>query len=176
MPQGVFIPADQEHPLERRDVHALDDYRATVGRNIEAVDLPEAEATLFINEEGWLRLLPVNARATLLWWLWVPAARRARSVLLGDAILVGASDRRGEESDVPEDLAASLLYPHGHGIELRVPGGSRWHPVPAHFPSYHQAVAQAISLIDEWQPVEHVRIVRLAKQAGTSSEIEGDAS
>jgi len=91
MPKGIYIPADQEAPLERRDLAGLEDYQAAVGGYIEAVDLPEAGATLFVNEEGLLRKLLFNPRATFLWWFWVPAARH-KAMLVGDAILVGSSD------------------------------------------------------------------------------------
>ncbi|WP_370895088.1 hypothetical protein [Janibacter sp. GXQ6167] len=52
MPKGIYIPATQEAPLEHRDLTGLEDYQTAVGGYIEAVDLSEAGATVFVNEEG----------------------------------------------------------------------------------------------------------------------------
>lgn len=60
MPKGIYIPADQEAPLERRELTGLEDYQTAVSGYIEAVDLPKAGATLFVNEERLLRKLPFN--------------------------------------------------------------------------------------------------------------------
>lgn len=37
MPKGIYIPADQAAPLERRELTGLEDYQATVSGYIEAV-------------------------------------------------------------------------------------------------------------------------------------------
>ncbi|EXJ50910.1 DUF3846 domain-containing protein [Microbacterium sp. MRS-1] len=165
MPKGIYIPADQEAPLERRDLAGLEDYQAAVGGYIEAVDLPEAGATLFVNEEGLLRKLLFNPRATFLWWFWVPAARH-KAMLVGDAILVGSSDQRGDETDVAEPLAASLLSPYGHRVEVLTHGDPTWYGNRASYPDYFEAAVWAMTLLERWTQAADVRILPLTEQDG----------
>ncbi|WP_409048298.1 DUF3846 domain-containing protein [Microbacterium sp. HA-8] len=165
MPKGIYIPADQEAPLEHRELQGLEDYQTVVGGYIEAVDLPEAGATLFVNEEGLLRKLPFNPRATFLWWFWVPAARY-KAMLVGDAILVGSSDQRGDETDVPEPLAASLLSPYGHRVEVLTHGDPKWYGNQASYPDYFEAAVWAMTLLERWTQAKAVRILPLTEQEG----------
>ena len=147
MPKGIIIPADQEQPLEQGTVTTLEDVEDVVAGHGEAVDLPDAGATIFVNEEGLPRKLPFNPRATFLWWLWVPAARQ-RAMLVGDVIVVGVSDRRGEESDIPDELAASLLSPHGHRVEVQTVGDPKWYGNAAVFPDYFEAAVWGMTLLE----------------------------
>lgn len=157
MPQGIFIPSDQETPLQQREFRTLEDYQQAVGGYIEAVDLPDAGATMFVNEEGLLRRLPFNPRATFLWWFWVPAARN-KEMLVGDAVVVGTSDRRGDETDIPSELAACLLNPHGHRIEVLTHGDPKRYANTATYPDYFEAAVWGMSLLERWTLTDKVRI------------------
>lgn len=163
MPKGIYIPAAQDAPLEHRELTTLEDYQAAVSGYIEAVDLPDAGATLFVNEEGLLRRLPFNPRATFLWWFWVLAARH-KAMLVGDAVLVGTSDQRGDETDVPEPLATSLLSPYGHRVEVLTYGDQKWYGNQATFPDYFEAAVWGMTLLERWTQAENVRILPLSEQ------------
>lgn len=86
MVHGILIPASDARPLELQSFDRLEDYQFAVNGWIEVVDIPDVGATLFVNEEGLLRQLPYNRRATFLWWfhstastLWATrSARRHR--------------------------------------------------------------------------------------------------
>jgi hypothetical protein len=64
-----------------------------VGGWIEPVDVPSLGITICVNEEGLIRQLPRDPRATFLWWFHVPANRQ-KAILVGDALLAGMADHR----------------------------------------------------------------------------------
>ncbi|SIS19789.1 DUF3846 domain-containing protein [Microbacterium sp. RURRCA19A] len=102
MVQGIIIPADNTAPLRAAILDSLEDYQRAVGGWIEAVDIPDLGVTIYVNEEGLIRDLPFNRRATFLWRFHVPQARDAR--LVGDIVVVGLADDDGENTELPEDL------------------------------------------------------------------------
>lgn len=85
MVSGIVIPAAAESSLEEREFANLEDYQAAVGGWIEAVDLPSFGVTICVNEEGLLRHLPFNSRASFPWWYHVSAARQLGSSAEGHA-------------------------------------------------------------------------------------------
>jgi len=98
MVQGILIPASDAAPPELRSFETLEQYQDAVGGWIEAVDVPDREVTLFVNEEGLVLGLPFNRRATYFWWHFVPhVASRAR--LVGDVVLVGWPNQHGDSTD-----------------------------------------------------------------------------
>lgn len=123
MPRGILIPADRTALLEQRTFNHLEDYQSAVGGPIEAVNLPEVGVTIYANEIGIIQHLPVNSYATLLWWFGRPSLRR-KAVLVGDVVLVGMPNRAGDSTDVPADLAESIMNAYGHRVELRMRGAS----------------------------------------------------
>lgn len=102
MVQGIYIPADADDAVELREFAGLRDYQDAVGGWIEAVDIPSLDITIYVNEEGLIRHLPFNSRASFLWWHHVPGSRQS-SMLVGNAVIVGAPDRNGDSVSVPED-------------------------------------------------------------------------
>ncbi|WP_396653769.1 DUF3846 domain-containing protein [Microbacterium sp. ARD31] len=64
--RGLLIPSGED-PIEERTLASLPDYQKAVGGWIEAIDLPDVGITIYVNEEGLLRQLPFNPRATFLW-------------------------------------------------------------------------------------------------------------
>jgi hypothetical protein len=100
MVRGLVIPADSNSPVHIRDFAHLHDYQVAVDGWIEAVDIPPLEATVYVNEEGLLRHLPFNARATFLWWYELPQVRQ-QAMLVGDAVMIGLPGLDGESTDLP---------------------------------------------------------------------------
>ena len=99
----IVIPADKalgirsRHTDERPQVPEL---QALVGGYIEAVpqwvDYIGTPCVVYCNEEGKLDELPVNIRATALWWK--ARGRPADDVLVGDIVLVvGLPDKEGND-------------------------------------------------------------------------------
>jgi len=87
---GIVIPQDENSPLEERALDGLPDYQAALGGWVEAIHIEKPSMTLFVNEEGKIRGLPRNARATALWWLLSPSIRQL-DVIVGDTVLIGSS-------------------------------------------------------------------------------------
>lgn len=133
MVQGIVIPADAESPLELRNFAQLEDYQAAVGGWIEAVDLLDFGVTIYVNEEGLLRHLPFNSRASFLWWYHVPEARQ-KAMLVGDAVLIGLPDRNGNSPDLPDAVREILLSSAGTasrcGLRATLSGTATGRPIP----------------------------------------------
>jgi hypothetical protein len=111
--RAVVIPTGSEPatvvtiPAEQR-LASLQDY---VGGYIEAVDVSEVltdngrrrvACSIFLNEEGKMQRLPVNARATDLAAITIGGWRN--DVIVGQVVVTGQPDGRGETTDVPEDV------------------------------------------------------------------------
>lgn len=94
-------------------------------------------------EEGLLRGLPFNRRATFLWWFHVPRARdQAR--LVGEALLVGFPDEAGEMTDLPDVALRALLSNELWHLELRDGPTEAWSRDPSGGPSYIEAVVWSV--------------------------------
>lgn len=88
----VFIPADSEKPVEIQTANRKPTYTQLskfVGGYIERVPLFDTWKTrkcdAWCNEEGKLRNLPLNERATMAWWLTVG---QVTYPLVGDTVIV----------------------------------------------------------------------------------------
>lgn len=124
--RGLLIPSGED-PIEERTLASLPDYQLAVDGWIEAIDLFDVGITIYVNEEGLLRQLPFNPRATFLWW-YHQAAARQQTMLVGNALVVGLPDRHGESTDVPGSVAELFLRPGLWRVE--VPDDRRTNLVP----------------------------------------------
>lgn len=106
---GVVIHADGTY--SRKQFKQLSDYQQAVGGLIEPVRLLnhtyEEIACMYVNEEGLLIGLPFNERATKLSFLF-----QSDNLLVGDAVIIGASDEEGDDTDIPEWLAKFIENTH----------------------------------------------------------------
>ena len=77
-----------------------------VGGYIEAVNLPSFEgATMYVNEEGKLNGLLINLYATQLF----QGDYGKTDVIVGDIVLVGATDSEGYDTGLTDEQAQSFL-------------------------------------------------------------------
>ncbi|AZN29358.1 DUF3846 domain-containing protein [Flaviflexus salsibiostraticola] len=123
MARGIYVPAEASEPLEERQFVGLEDYQRAVDGWIEAVDVPDLGVTIYINEEGLLRHLDFNSRATFLWWHYVPEARQ-QAMLVGNAVIVGMPDKNGDSTDVPEAAFRLLMQHARYAVVLQLEDGS----------------------------------------------------
>jgi len=156
MVHGILIPASDSRPLALQPFDRLEDYQLAVNGWIEAVDIPDIVATLYVNEEGLLRQLPYNRRATFLWWFHAPAAR-GHTRLVGDAVLVGLPDSDGASTNIPTGIARRLLERTPFTVSIREPSDARWHPSPVDHEDYLEAIIWA-TLLMEHAPGLQVRV------------------
>lgn len=158
MVNGIVIPCDPLLPLKARTFTGLADYQRAVDGPIEPVDLPDEHLTVIVNEVGLLRGLPLNPRATLLWWLMNQGARN-RAGLAGDAIIVGEPDHAGESTDVPGEYARLLLRTAGYRVEVRVVDHpDDWYGNDVEFDDYFVAIASGLGLLECWTAAQDIRV------------------
>lgn len=181
MVRGIYLPADDWEELVVRDFSGANDYARSVDGYIEAVDVADLGITIYVNEEGLLRRLPFNSRASFLWWYYEPAARE--SLLVGDAVIVGWPDAEGESTNIPEAVLQLLTEPVEYGITVRLDNapGRDVHLMStlarivlpltagkpsvlmssARFASYFDALAWAVVLQQRWPEAEEIEVVPL---------------
>lgn len=157
MVQGIIIPADNTAPLTAAALDSLEDFQRAVGGWFEAVDIPGLGVTMYVNEEGLIRDLPFNRRATYLWRFHVPQARDAR--LVGDVAVVGLTDDEGEITELPSELLGRLLEPGIYRVRSREVGQEQWHEEPIDRDDYLETVVWA-ALLQEMSPILDVQIER----------------
>lgn len=97
--KALLIPAFG--PIEEVEQHGrLADLRRLIEGHVEALPVADrADATAYVNEEGWLTGLPRNARATQLLGMQI----------VGPALLCGFDTATGEQTPIPDDLAQAVL-------------------------------------------------------------------
>ncbi len=88
MVQGIIIPASNAKDMRTIELWEVEDYQKVVGGWMGALDISDFGCTMYLNEEGIIRGLPYNRRATYLWWYHVPHAP-GQARLAGDAAVVG---------------------------------------------------------------------------------------
>ncbi len=157
MVQGVVIPARLDEPATINEFEGLEDYQGAVGGYIEPVELALSEATLFVNEEGRLRDLDFNPRATFLWWYLQPTAR-GTTQLVGDVVVVGRSHKAGRQIDISADLAESLTKTGVYMLRTRRRDDSEWLGTGITFDSYFDALFRAMVIEETTRGV--VEVVR----------------
>lgn len=96
MARALVIPTHIEQDYYYADVESLEDYQNIVKGFIEGITLPQLPGTtMFINEEGKLRKMALNVRATALY---------DGDLIVGPALLVNV-DQHGESVDITQGNA-----------------------------------------------------------------------
>ena len=158
MVTGVIIPADIDSAPYAQQFQGLRDYQTAVDGLIEAIDLDDPPMSLFANEEAKLIGLPINKRATALWWLHVPAVY-GFDVIAGDVVLVGPPDTHGDTQSAPDAFAQLFLQPGRFRVEVQTLGEpDTWSANERQFDDYLAAAMYAIDLRHRWSEVTVVRV------------------
>lgn len=158
---AIVIPEDQAQPLHLEQIPSdVDAYWAVVrGPLLQLVTSNRPSAALYVNEEGQLDGLTVNARATALMWVHT-SKLRSHDVIVGDALLVGPPDPSGNKSSVPEEYRRLLLNPGSFSVNVQVHGETQWYGNGQVFSDVFCAYAVGIDLAQRWAQVVNVRVVR----------------
>lgn len=101
MTKAILIPTTGD--IRRVDIETLKDYQDAVGGYIETVFTASRSGIIWLNEEGKIYGLPVNHRASNI------ALIDDSDYIVGNVIVTGTIDRAGNETDIPTELAESLL-------------------------------------------------------------------
>jgi hypothetical protein len=159
----IAIPASQWDPMDMREIAPTDlnAYQALVGGPIESIDLENPSASLYLNEEGKLRRLPHNVRATHI--LWAHNERlRLRDRVVGDAFIAGPVDRRAANTAVPRFYVDLLLPVERFRVEVLARGEHRWAANKLEFDTRELAFAYANDLWQRWTLADKLRVVPLS--------------
>lgn len=158
---AIVIPVDPEQSLRREQLSPsdVDAYRAVVGGPLQLVAFDRPPAALYVNEEGKVDGLNVNARATVLTWVH-NSNLRGHDVIVGDALLVGPPDPHGDDTSVPDKYLRLLFSPGRFVVEVQVHGDERWYGNDQVFGDVFRAYAAGIDLAQRWTHVVHVRVGR----------------
>lgn len=179
---------------------SLQSYQLAVDGWIDAVDIPGLGITIYVNEEGLLRHLPFNSRASFLWWYHVPQARQA--MLVGNAVVVGSPDHDGEITDVPDEVINLLTSAGEYAVPVKLGGEPTWYTDPdsklsavvlplisgeptwfrssARYADYFEAAAWAMVMMERLEAAEEGRVAlvselphHLPRTTGTATSTKG---
>lgn len=159
MPTGIVIPVVEEERISRVEVDHFTDYQKVIGGYFQVIELANPSASLYMDEEGKMKGLPLNHRATLLMWLHNPAFRQ-RDYVCGPALLLGQPDRGGVTQSVPQSLEALLFGTVKYKFEVQtVDDPDAWNSNQKRYDDWVDAYNEALSLAERWMAVERVRVV-----------------
>jgi hypothetical protein len=157
MAMGIVIPADDNLDLTTRTFETPPDYQAAVGGYVEYTALAEPTASLFVNEEGKIRHLPDNERATLI--MRMHNRIHDGDSVAGDAVLIGPENVRGESTDVPEKLCALLFEWSTFVIEIQLaPLPREWITVNGSARTWDEAYRKSLDLMWAWGEILAARV------------------
>lgn len=163
MVKGLVVPAADAQPITVGEFGDFTDYQRAVGGLMEHIDIQLLNITVCVNEEGLLRQLPFNSRATFLWWYHVPEARQ-RAILVGDAVLVGWPDLDGAATDVPDEILLLFTQEGTFHVQLQWDAAGRWVDYGFDFETYFEALVWAM-LISERVDAAQIKVVSRMQSA-----------
>ncbi len=159
MVTGIVIPHETRLEVFTQEFTDLTSYQAAVGGYIEPITIQHPPMTLFANEEGKVRNLPVNRSATCLWWLLSPEAR-GNDILVGNVVLVGTCAASGSTIDVPAEFLYLLMSAQSLKVEVRtISEPTEWCGNEARFDTFFEAAFYGIDLAKRWTRVCDIRVV-----------------
>lgn len=158
MVTGIVIPHETRLSLQKVEFQNLTDYQTAVGGYIETVKMDGHPLVIVTNEDGKVKHLPVNRRATCLWWLLNPSGLGG-DFLVGDVAILGEK-RRGRMSDVPAKLTTLLLETTRYEVHVCLSKQfNNWVPIGKVYVDFFDASVRALRLMEVWNPLEEVRVV-----------------
>lgn len=158
MVTGIVIPHETRLEIFTHEFSDLASCQAAVGGYIEPITVERPRMTIVTNEEGKVMHLPVNRRATCLWWLLNPSGHGG-DTLVGDVAIVGPIEQ-GEMSDAPARLVSLLLETSRFQVEVRlIKTFDSWVPIGYPVDDFFEASHRALLLMEVWSPPDEVRVV-----------------
>jgi hypothetical protein len=158
MVTGIVIPHETRLEIFTHEFSNLASYQTAVGGYIETIHLDGHPLMIVANEEGKVMRLPVNRRATCLWWLLNPAGLGG-DTLMGDVVILGPIER-GEMSGAPSRLVNLLLETSRYQVQVRLSKKfDSWVPIGYPVDDFFEATTRALRLMEAWSPPSDVRVV-----------------
>lgn len=158
MVTGIVIPHETQLSLQKVEFQSLSDYQTAVGGYIETVKMDGHPLVIVADEDGKVKHLPINRRATCLLWLLNPAGLGGE-FLVGDVVILGARPR-GSITDLPANLLALLLESTKFQVKVLLSKGfDTWVPIGEPVGDFFEATTRALNLMQVWNPPSEVRVV-----------------
>lgn len=158
MVTGILVPHNITIEMQRIELTALADYQAAVGGYIEIIHVQRHPLVIVADEEGKLKRLPSNRRATCLWWLLDPDGLGG-DVLVGDVVILGP-EKHGESTSAPMNLISLLLETSRYQVEVCLsPEHGTWAPIGDTVGDFFEATIRALTLMEVWNPPHEVKVV-----------------
>lgn len=158
MPTGILIPVDEDQDIQIVEVATFNEYQALIGGFFQVIDLENPESSLYMDEEGKIKQLPVNRRATLLMWAH-RSVFRERDVVCGPALLIGSPDGRGDTQDIPDRLMSLLTGTSRFKYQVKTINDDEWTGNAVTFTDWVEAYNAALSLASRWLLVTEVQVL-----------------
>lgn len=109
--KAILVPP--KGPCKMLIINSLEDMQKAVGGYIERIPLPNACG--YVNEEGRINGLPLNPRATKLWYKALGLSDFGKALaeedghsLCGPLLIMGLEDVEGENTDCPDPKTLGL--------------------------------------------------------------------
>lgn len=154
MPKGIFIPVDNDQPLEVRD---FSDLKLVLGGEVERFPVNRPDASLFQSESAVYLDLRANRRATLIFWCHA-TYRRGKQAIQGDAVLLGPLSDQGELQDVPHWYTKLLLETEQYKVHAQRLEDMLWREHERVFDDWQQAYTSILLHAERNAMVAHVRV------------------
>lgn len=118
MPKAIVIPADAHQPVRTVEWNGIDELQSLVGGWFETSPNPRNDVAHYYDEEGKLKGLPRNDRATAL--IMLPEMHYMRGdYIAGDCVFNGFDVSTGDDTDIPDDyLKAVMALPTSNLMNL----------------------------------------------------------
>jgi len=158
MVTGIVIPHETRMALQKVEFQNLTDYQTAVGGYIETVKMDGHPLVIVADEEGKVKHLPINRRATCLWWLLSPEGL-GDNFLVGDVVILG-EERQGKMSNVPAKLTALLLETSSYEVQVCLSKKfNTWVRIGNSYANFFDAARNALTLMEVWEPPDEVKVV-----------------
>ena len=159
MVQAILIPHEMNKPIALQGFDRLSVMRLSLDGYVEPIHLAQPEMTMYANEERRVQELPINRRATFLWWLFAPEMR-GLDIVVGDVVVVGSARGRGSLTTLSPEFRQLLFNTDNFRIEVQSQFDPHvWRPCEEHFHDYFVAVMFGLNLVKPVAPGNDVRVV-----------------
>jgi hypothetical protein len=142
----IVIPHNQTLPLTKTELVSVDDFETVIGGRVENIYIRESTILMYTNGGGKARHLPVNKRATALWWL-LDADMNGVNTIVGDVVVVGTLGRNFA-TNIPSAFVDLVMKAKQYRVLVRLTEApSNWLEIPAKFDDYFDAAIYAVKLM-----------------------------
>ncbi len=158
MTKCVVIPHNKDYPLTVTELVSVNDFETVIGGRVENIYLRSSSILMYTNGNGKARRLPINKRATALWWLLQPELN-GTDPIVGDVVVVGTLGRNFA-TDIPSSFIDLVLKPRQFRVLIAVTQqATGWLETPDKFDDYFEAALCAIGLMQMLEKPVRVRPV-----------------